>query len=77
MKAADTIIAEAKLVKIALGTSLPISWSAETDGASRDESSIHTAESVTQKVDTISAAGFEMVDLVIFAAELLRECHAT
>lgn len=76
MKAADTIIVDAKLVKTALGTSLPISWS-ETDGASHDESSIHTEESVTQKVDTISAAGFEMVDLVIFAAELLRECHAT
>lgn len=60
----ERVIAEANLVKTALGSSLPISWSAETDqsldGAGQE------------KVDFVSAAGFEMVELLIFAAQVLK-----
>ncbi|PPR87699.1 hypothetical protein GOBAR_AA32988 [Gossypium barbadense] len=75
----DEIITEAKLVKTALGSSLPISWSAEGDGESIGES-IDTEtgdmfeDSGGQKIDSVTAAGFEMLDLLILAAqELLKK----
>ncbi|XP_071740374.1 uncharacterized protein [Rutidosis leptorrhynchoides] len=58
----ENVVTEANLLKTALGSSLPVSWSAEaTDGASSAE-----------KVDCVSAAGFEMVELVILASHLVR-----
>ncbi|KAK6159197.1 hypothetical protein DH2020_006511 [Rehmannia glutinosa] len=65
------IMAEANLVKTALGSSLPISWSAETDRSYDIKEG--GLDSGYDKVDFVSAAGFEMVELLIFAAQLLKE----
>ncbi|TYH78006.1 hypothetical protein ES332_D04G195400v1 [Gossypium tomentosum] len=78
----DEIITEAKLVKTALGSSLPISWSAEGDGESIGES-IDTEtgdmfeDSGGQKIDSVTAAGFEMLDLLILAAQVLKGKNQT
>eukprot|EP00268_Persea_americana_P066295 TRINITY_DN8997_c0_g1_i1.p1 TRINITY_DN8997_c0_g1~~TRINITY_DN8997_c0_g1_i1.p1 ORF type:complete len:662 (+),score=161.46 TRINITY_DN8997_c0_g1_i1:268-2253(+) len=76
-KALDNIIFEAKLVKTALGSSLPLSWSAEGDPGSvirnLDGSTDSLEDSTSGKVDYVSAAGFEMVELLILAAHLLKE----
>ncbi|EYU21870.1 hypothetical protein MIMGU_mgv1a023746mg, partial [Erythranthe guttata] len=61
MESLERIIVEANLVKTALGSSLPISWCGETDG------------SYDEKMDFVSGAGFEMVELLIFAAHLLKD----
>ncbi|KAD4179241.1 hypothetical protein E3N88_27832 [Mikania micrantha] len=48
----NNVVTEAQLLKTALGSSLPVSWSAEAnDGVSSAE-----------KVDSVSAAGFEMAE---------------
>ncbi|XP_024960228.1 paramyosin isoform X2 [Cynara cardunculus var. scolymus] len=54
----ENVVTEAKLLKTALGSSLPVSWSAETEDV--------------EKVDFVSVAGFEMVELLILASQLLR-----
>lgn len=76
-KALDNIIFEAKLVKTALGSSLPLSWSAESDpgpvNKNLDDSTDCLEDSSSEKVDYVSAAGFEMVELLILAAYLLKE----
>ncbi|KAL3614353.1 hypothetical protein CASFOL_042427 [Castilleja foliolosa] len=59
------IIAEANLVKTALGSSLPVSWSAQTD----QSYDINDYENI----DFVSAAGFEMVELLIFATRVLKD----
>lgn len=64
----DRIIAEANLVKTALGSSLPLSWSGESDRLYNEVSDFGL-----EKVDFVSAAGFEMVELLIFAAHLLKD----
>lgn len=69
----EQVIAEANLLKTALGSSLPVSWLAETE-RSLDEISGAARESGQEKVDLVSAAGFEMVELLIFAAQNLKEC---
>ncbi|KAB1224755.1 hypothetical protein CJ030_MR1G017662, partial [Morella rubra] len=74
----DDIINEAKLVKTALGSSLPISWSAEADVGSIDEIIGNDpkdlyGDSSSEKLDAVSAAGFEMVELLIVAAQILRD----
>ncbi|KAE8661002.1 Myosin heavy chain-related protein, putative isoform 3 [Hibiscus syriacus] len=74
----DEIITEAKLVKTALGSSLPVSWSAEGDGEpigdSIDcEASNMLEDSGSRKIDSVSAAGFEMLDLLTLAAQILKE----
>nr|XP_043628198.1 paramyosin isoform X2 [Erigeron canadensis] len=58
----ENVVTEAKLLKTALGSSLPVSWSAEADNG------VSSAE----KVDCVSAAGFEMVELLILASHLVR-----
>ncbi|GAB4838351.1 hypothetical protein Ancab_027880 [Ancistrocladus abbreviatus] len=76
-KILDEIIREAKLVKTALGSSLPLSWSMEGDVATtgdgitklRSDSEDFTAE----KVGSVSAAGFEMVELLILAAKVMKD----
>ncbi|KAK6159204.1 hypothetical protein DH2020_006518 [Rehmannia glutinosa] len=65
------IMAEANLVKTALGSSLPISWSAEIDRSYDIKDG--GLDSGYDKVDFVSAAGFEMVELLIFAAQLLKD----
>ncbi|XP_048336334.2 uncharacterized protein LOC107426931 isoform X2 [Ziziphus jujuba] len=74
----DEIINEAKLVKTALGSSLPISWSAEAeigfDGENiSNESGDSYGNASSEKIDSVSAAGFEMVELLILAAHILKE----
>ncbi|KAJ1388353.1 hypothetical protein SESBI_39180 [Sesbania bispinosa] len=72
----NDIISEAKLLRTALGSSLPISWSVETDiGYIGDSvgSDIAHQEWSDEKIDTVSAAGLEMVELLIFAAQMLRD----
>ncbi|XP_075488749.1 uncharacterized protein LOC142527728 isoform X2 [Primulina tabacum] len=64
----DKIIAESRLAKIALGSSLP----AETDG-SHSEINDGGSDPGLEKFDFVSAAGFEIVDLLIFAAHVLKE----
>lgn len=54
-------------MKTALGSSLPISWSAESDRSIDEVSGIGQ-----ERVDFVSAAGFEMVELLIFAAQVLK-----
>ncbi|KAM3742695.1 hypothetical protein ACB098_07G087200 [Castanea mollissima] len=77
-EALDDIICEAKLVKTALGSSLPVSWSAEADVDSIDESISNNlkdfyGDSINEKIDAVSAAGFEMVELLILAAQILKD----
>ncbi|XP_057788131.1 uncharacterized protein LOC131005262 isoform X2 [Salvia miltiorrhiza] len=69
----EQVIAEANLLKTALGSSLPVSWLDETD-RSLDEISGAARDSAQEKVDLVSAAGFEMVELLTFAAQNLKEC---
>ncbi|KAK4563393.1 hypothetical protein RGQ29_005780 [Quercus rubra] len=77
-EALDDIICEAKLVKTALGSSLPVSWSAEADVDSIDECISNNlkdfyGDSINEKIDAVSAAGFEMVELLILAAQILKD----
>ncbi|CAE5982079.1 unnamed protein product [Arabidopsis arenosa] len=64
------ILVEATHLKTALGISIPISWSAESD-----MESVTDGESSCERTDSVSAAGFEMVELVILAAEIMKEQH--
>lgn len=71
------IIYEAKLVRTALGSSLPVSWSAETVRLSvehSDKAATDVQEDFSdEKVDCVSAAGREMVELLIFASQILLD----
>ncbi|GLU03361.1 hypothetical protein SLE2022_205630 [Rubroshorea leprosula] len=78
LEALDEIIDDAKLVKTALGSSLPVSWSAEADVGLTGENAGTGSGDVyedcsSDKIDSVSAAGFEMVELVTFAAQILKE----
>ncbi|XP_027359641.1 golgin IMH1 isoform X3 [Abrus precatorius] len=70
----NDILNEAKLLRTALGSSLPISWSDEADvghvGDSVGSDTGHQ-ECIDEKMDTVSAAGLEMVELLIFSAQIL------
>ncbi|CAH1444990.1 unnamed protein product [Lactuca virosa] len=57
----ENVETEAKLLKTALGSCVPVSWSAAELDTSQE------------KVDGVSAAGFEMVELLILATHLLKE----
>ncbi|KAL1833715.1 hypothetical protein ACET3Z_003366 [Daucus carota] len=73
----NNIIYEAKLVKTALGSSLPVSWSAETVILSVEHSDKALTDvqenSSAEKVDCVSAAGVEMVELLILASQILLD----
>ncbi|KAL6211812.1 hypothetical protein ACLB2K_017035 [Fragaria x ananassa] len=74
----DDIINEAKLVKTALGSSLPVSWSAEADEdfsshSFSNEPGIAYGEPSHEKIDSVYAAGFEMVELLILASQILKD----
>lgn len=77
----DEIISEAKLVKTALGSSVPVSWSADAEFGSDTKSFGHEQSGVSgnannEKKDFVIAAGVEMVELLILAAQILKD-HAT
>lgn len=74
----EEITSEAMLVRTALSSCLPVSWSAGTDmeplrGSVDDESSDVLSDSSNEKIDSVSAAGLEMVELLILATEVLKE----
>ncbi|MED6119150.1 hypothetical protein PIB30_009252 [Stylosanthes scabra] len=77
LEALNEIISEAKLVKTALGSSLPISWSVDGDagysGDNAGSSGTGHQECSDEKIDAVSAAGLEMVELLIFATLILRD----
>ncbi|KAK9164311.1 hypothetical protein Syun_005213 [Stephania yunnanensis] len=77
-EALEEVIDEAKLVKTALGSSLPVSWSAEAESGLFNESLINEmiddcGDSGSEKLDSVTAAGFEMVELITLAAQILKE----
>lgn len=74
----EEITSEALLVRTALSGCLPVSWSAGPDmeslgGIVDEESSDVCSDSSNEKLDSVSAAELEMVELLILAAELLKE----
>lgn len=76
LESLDNIINEASQLKTALGISLPLSWSVEADSGSfskRVEEEIDNGNSTRENMDFVSAAGFEMVELLVFVAQLLKE----
>ncbi|KAG2375432.1 uncharacterized protein HKW66_Vig0164140 [Vigna angularis] len=70
------VIHEAELLRTALSSSLPTSWPVEEDisyigysvGTDRGDH-----EGSDEKMDTVSAAGLEMVELLIFSAQTLMD----
>ncbi|XP_058778535.1 uncharacterized protein LOC131652633 isoform X2 [Vicia villosa] len=75
-EALNGVLNEAKLLRTALGCSLPISLSVETEvGYIRHSEGVDTVhqECNDEKIDTVSSAGLEMVELLIFAAQMLRD----
>ncbi|XP_021866190.2 uncharacterized protein [Spinacia oleracea] len=74
MKVLDEIIREAEMVKIALSAALPLSWSGgEGDLAASSSDTISISEENNEKMDPVSAAGIEMVELLILAAQIMKE----
>ncbi|KAJ0973688.1 hypothetical protein J5N97_015653 [Dioscorea zingiberensis] len=73
----ERILVEANHMKTAIGSSLPVSWSADVDAsiiyANLYEPIDSPEASKNEKVDPISAAGFEMVELLILATQLQKE----
>ncbi|GAB2253250.1 hypothetical protein Droror1_Dr00006097 [Drosera rotundifolia] len=70
----DEIISEARLVKTALGTSLPLSWSGDDGGFVEPSEALMDdyEDSSTEKMDAVSAAGFEMAELLILASQMMK-----
>ncbi|PKA58175.1 hypothetical protein AXF42_Ash012898 [Apostasia shenzhenica] len=77
LESLNGIVAEANQVKTALGCSLPVSWSVDpTTDAITYESLCEPADSSSEQQRSdrvVCAAGFEMVELLILAALLLKE----
>jgi len=75
-EALNSLITEANLMKTALSTVLPVSWSGDSSDAITYEALCDPSDSPkskSEKVDPLSFAGMEMVELLIFAAEVLKE----
>ncbi|KAF6173077.1 hypothetical protein GIB67_009997 [Kingdonia uniflora] len=70
IKLVDDIIADVNVLKIALGSCLPVSWSAE---AKPEDPTDGCGDFASEKLDFVSAAGFEMVELLMLAAQILKE----
>lgn len=70
LEALENIIYEAKLIRTALGSSLPISRLSEPVVKSSSECN---DDSSAEKMDSVSAAGFEMVELLILASQILLD----
>lgn len=74
IQALSNIISEANRMKTALGSSLPVSWSGNEEDAITYENLYELTEAPKiEKVDPISTAGLEMVDLLILAVELQKD----
>ncbi|XP_021776152.1 myosin-9-like [Chenopodium quinoa] len=73
----DEIIREAEMVKLALSAALPLSWSGEGDVASSSDMNVDEDSNYgnpnTEKMDSVSAAGIEMVELLILAAQMMKK----
>ncbi|XP_050210515.1 uncharacterized protein LOC126660860 isoform X2 [Mercurialis annua] len=72
------IISEAKRLKTAFSSSLPVSWSADAEigeTAYSDPGALH-GDCSSEKIDSVSSAGFEMVELLILAAQTLVDDSA-
>ncbi|XP_072992758.1 uncharacterized protein [Typha latifolia] len=74
-EALNSITTEASLVKAALGGVLPVSWSGDASDVITYESLYEPTDlsSKSDKVDALSAAGLEMVELLMLASGLLKE----
>ncbi|KAJ4815367.1 myosin heavy chain-like protein [Rhynchospora pubera] len=77
-EALSSVITESNLMKTALGSVLPISWSGDSADVaityeSLYESSDPSEASRSEKADPLSSAGLEMVELLLLAAETLTE----
>jgi len=75
-EALNSLITEANLMKTALSTVLPVSWAGDSSDAITYEALCDPSDSPkskSEKVDPLSSAGMEMVELLIFAAEVLKE----
>jgi hypothetical protein len=62
-------------MKTALGVVLPVSWSGDSSDATTYDAlydSSDSPKSKSEKVDPLSSAGMEMVELLILAAEILE-----
>ncbi|KAG2539916.1 paramyosin-like isoform X3 [Panicum virgatum] len=75
-EALNSLITEANLMKTVLSTVLPVSWARDSSDAITYEALCDPSDSPkskSEKVDPLSSAGMEMVELLIFAAEVLKE----
>ncbi|XP_066390019.1 uncharacterized protein [Miscanthus floridulus] len=75
-EALNSLITEANLMKTALNVVLPVSWSGDSSDAITYEALCDPSDSPKSKsgkVDPLSSAGMEMVELLILAAEILKE----
>ncbi|AQL10384.1 myosin heavy chain-related [Zea mays] len=75
-EALNSLITEANLMKTALNVVLPVSWSGDSSDAIKYEAMCDPSDSPKSKsgkVDPLSSAGMEMVELLILAAEILKE----
>ncbi|CAL4931795.1 unnamed protein product [Urochloa decumbens] len=75
-EALNSLITEANLMKTALSVALPVSWSGDSSDAITYEALCDPSDSPkskSEKVDPLSYAGMEMVELLIFAAEIFKE----
>nr|BAJ94675.1 predicted protein [Hordeum vulgare subsp. vulgare] len=66
----NSLITEANLMRTALGVVLPVSWSGDSSGGITSDS---PKSSKSEKVDPLGSASVEMVELLIFAADILKE----
>ncbi|XP_047087428.1 uncharacterized protein LOC124699114 [Lolium rigidum] len=76
-EALNSLITEANLMKTALGVVLPVSWSGDSSGAitsdNLHDSSDSPKSSKSEKADPLSSASMEMVELLILAADIVKE----
>uniref|UniRef100_A0ACD6ARF2 Uncharacterized protein n=1 Tax=Avena sativa TaxID=4498 RepID=A0ACD6ARF2_AVESA len=76
-EALNSLITEANLMKTALGVVLPVSWSGDSSGAiasdALHDSSDSPKSSKSERADPLSSAGMEMVELLILAADIVKE----
>lgn len=76
-EALNSLITEANLMKTALGAVLPVSWSGDSSGAitsdNLHDSSDSPKLSKSEKVDPLNSASMEMVELLILAADIVKE----
>lgn len=69
-EALTSLITEANLMRTALGVVLPVSWSGDSSGGITSDS---PKSSKSEKADPLGSASMEMVELLIFAVDILKE----